>query len=598
VTTPTLSIRDLRISAGFANLLHIDSLDIAPGERVGLIGESGSGKTLTALAVMGLLGDGLAATGSVRLSGLANNVIGASERTLSTVRGRSASMVFQEPTTALNPLMTIGAQVAEVMLQHHTQPNRVAAGEAARALLSRMELPSPDTIARSYPHQLSGGQRQRVVLAMALANSPALLLCDEPTTALDVTVQSQMLALIDNLVRDSGTSLLFVTHDLAVAAMLCDRIVVLRRGEIVEQGPTARVLGDPQHEYTQTLVAASDVGASNGSRRAVPSGPHTSSADSAFTDALLTHAVVDDVVADYVVVADVVVAEAVVADAALADAGLADRAVSNVVPDGETVLIRARALSRMYNGARATLLASPTPGRGLHPVSFDVRPGQSLGIVGESGSGKSTLVRLLAGLDQATSGSVTISGVNLATATSRQARAVRDTVAMVFQDPASSLDPRMTVAQIVAEPLRGISRAERDDRASTILASVGLGTDTLRRYPHQFSGGERQRISIARALVSRPQLLIADEPVSALDVSVRARVLALLDDLVDEYNLTLVLVSHDLAVVRHICDTVLVMSNGVIVEAGPTDEVYNQPRHGYTRALVAATPSLRKVLAR
>jgi peptide/nickel transport system ATP-binding protein len=573
MTTPTLSIRDLRISTGTTNLLHLSALDIAPGERVGLIGESGSGKTLTALAVMGLLADGVTSTGSIRLSGLAGDVIGATERTLSAVRGKSASMVFQEPMTALNPLMTIGAQVAEVMLQHGTQPSRSAARHAARALLSRVELPSPETIARSYPHQLSGGQRQRVVLAMALANSPALLLCDEPTTALDVTVQSQMLALIDDLVRDTGTSLLFVTHDLAVAAMLCDRIIVLRHGEVVEQGPTAQVLGAPHHEYTRALVAASDVGASSGPGRVGQSGPHTVSAGT-------------------------VVADTGSPDTGSPDTELPDTTVSNAVPEPDTVLIRARALSRIYPGSRATLFATPAPGRGLHPVSFDVRHGQSVGIVGESGSGKSTLVRLLAGLDHATSGSVTISGVNLATATSRQARAVRDTVAMVFQDPASSLDPRMTVAQIVAEPLRGISRAERDHRAGEMLASVGLSTDSLRRYPHQFSGGERQRISLARALVTRPQLLIADEPVSALDVSVRARVLALLDDLVDEYNLTLVLVSHDLAVVQRICDTVLVMSNGAIVEAGPTDEVYNHPQHAYTRTLVAATPTLRDALAR
>ena len=561
---PTLSIRDLTVSADGADLLHIDSLTINPGERVGLIGESGSGKTLTALAVMGLLADGVTATGSIRLHGLPIDIIGASERSLSAVRGAAVSMVFQEPMTALNPLMTVGAQIAEVMRQHRTQPSRSAVAEATRALLARVELPSPQTIARSYPHQLSGGQRQRVVLAMALANKPALLLCDEPTTALDVTVQAQMIGLIDELVSESATSLLFVTHDLAVAASLCDRIVVLRRGVVVEEGPTAQVLGNPTHPYTRALVAASDVSATGASRTTVST--TSASPTSASPTTVSTTS--------------------------------ASPTVFNSIAGTAPALIEARDLERLYPGTRRSLFASPTPGRGLHPVSFDVRAGQAVGIVGESGSGKSTLVRLLAGLDQPTSGSISIAGIDLATATPQQRRAVRSTSAMVFQDPASSLDPRMTVAQIIAEPLHGISRAEAEHRAETMLASVKLTPDALRRYPHQFSGGERQRISIARALVTSPTLLIADEPVSALDVSVRARVLDLLDALAAEYQLTLVLVSHDLAVVRRICDTVLVMRDGTIVESGPTDEVYQNAQHGYTRALVAATPILRGALDR
>jgi peptide/nickel transport system ATP-binding protein len=545
MTAPALSISNLTISTGDAELLHIESLEIAPGERVGLIGESGSGKTLTALAVMGLLADGVDAAGVIHIPGTTHNVLGGSERTLSSVRGRAVSMVFQEPMTALNPLMTVGAQVAEVMLQHGTQRSRAAAGAAAQELLERVGLPTPATTARVFPHQLSGGQRQRVVLAMALANKPALLLCDEPTTALDVTVQSQMLTLIDELVTDSGSALLFVTHDLAVAATLCDRIVVLRRGVVVEQGPTAQVLGHPSHEYTRALVAASDVGAAPARSMASAVAPAPAGATDADT----------------------------------------------------TPLLEARGLSRVYPGTRPRLFGAPTAGRGLHPVSFDIRAGQTVGIVGESGSGKSTLVRLLAGLDSASSGSITFDGTDLATATPREMRGIREKVAMVFQDPASSLDPRMTVAQIIAEPLHGLSRDETAHRVEEMLLSVGLPSVALTRFPHQFSGGERQRISIARALVTKPRLLIADEPVSALDVSVRARVLALLDDLVDEYNLTLVLVSHDLAVVRRVCDTVMVMFEGVVVESGRTDDVYTNPQHDYTRTLVAATPTLRSALA-
>ena len=544
MTAPALSISNLTISAGDAELLHIESLEIAPGERVGLIGESGSGKTLTALAVMGLLADGVAAAGVIHIPGTIHNVLGASERTLSSVRGKTVSMVFQEPMTALNPLMTVGAQVAEMMLQHGTHRGRSAAGAAAQELLARVGLPTPATTARVFPHQLSGGQRQRVVLAMALANKPALLLCDEPTTALDVTVQSQMLTLIDELVTDSESALLFVTHDLAVAATLCDRIVVLRHGVVVEQGTTAQVLGNPSHEYTRALVAASDVGA------------------------------------------------------APARSGASAVAPAQEPGADSTPLLEARGLSRIYPGTRPRLFGAPTAGRGLHPVSFDIRAGQTVGIVGESGSGKSTLVRLLAGLDSASSGSITFDGTDLATATPREMRGIREKVAMVFQDPASSLDPRMTVAQIIAEPLHGLSRDETAHRVETMLLSVGLPSAALTRFPHQFSGGERQRISIARALVTKPRLLIADEPVSALDVSVRARVLALLDDLVDEYNLTLVLVSHDLAVVRRVCDTVMVMFEGVVVESGRTDDVYTNPQHDYTRTLVAATPTLRGALAR
>ncbi|MEV0893108.1 dipeptide ABC transporter ATP-binding protein [Promicromonospora sp. NPDC050262] len=560
---PALDLRGLTVRTQSGRALLSDlSLRVAAGERVGLIGESGSGKTMTALAALGLLPDGVSATGHVGLAGVDGNLLDRGERALARLRGREISMVFQEPMTALNPLMRVGRQVAEAMTVHGV-PHGTASRRAADLLA---EVGLPDGAARRYPHELSGGQRQRVVLAMALANAPAVLVADEPTTALDVTVQRQVLDLVVRLVRDRGAGLLFITHDLAVVSQVCERVVVLLDGVVVEEGPVAEVFAHPRHEYTRRLLAASAL-------------------------------------------------EPLAVEAAGPGADGRSAATAGQSPSAPEPLIRVEDVTRTYASRGQTVHA-------LRGVSLEVREGQRFGIVGESGSGKSTLLRIVSGLDQATSGRVASAGVDLSpagtgragTAPSGGARGVggptaspdlgdlRAALQLVFQDPYGSLDPRMTVGDIVAEPLLNPANvrdggprtaAARRDAVREMLDAVGLPLDATERYPHQFSGGQRQRIAIARALVCRPRILVADEPVSALDVSVRRQVLDLLARLADEYALTLLLVSHDLGVVRHVCDHVAVMHDGLIVEQGPTAQVYDDPRHEYTRRLRAATPLLR-----
>ena len=470
-----LSVTDLRVGDG---LLDGITFTVGRGERVGLIGESGSGKSLTALSIMGLLPRGLSAAGSVVLDG--QELVGLSDRRMRPLRGKVVSMVFQEPMTALDPLMTVGRQVAEA-----------ADRDDVSDLFERVSL-DPARM-NAYPHELSGGQRQRVLIAMAIAQDPDLLICDEPTTALDVTVQDQVLDLLDHLVNELGVSLLFITHDLGVINRMCRRVLVMSEGSVVESGETEQVLRAPSHPYTQRLVAAS-----------LPGEP------------------------------------------------------AEVREVGAPVLTLQGA-TREYGTTKA-----------LDDVSLVVHRGERLGVVGGSGSGKTTLLRMFAGLDVPTSGSVLIDAG----------------VQVVFQDPQSSLNPRLRVGRSVAEG--GGDRA----RVSEVLAEVGLPADAADRYPHQFSGGQRQRISIARAVAGKPEVLLADEPVSALDVSVRAQVLELLDELVDEYGLTLVFISHDLSVVREVCSTVAVMCEGRIVEHGPTEEVWANPQHEYTKSLLAAIPRI------
>lgn len=582
--------RGLGVHVGDTTLVHDVDLTVARGERVGLIGESGSGKSLTALSLMGLLPQGLRASGSVLLdrgagpgehadSGL--EIVGAGERTLSDVRGRQVAMVFQEPMTALNPTMRIGEQVAETMTIHGMDAR--AARARALDLLADVRLPDPAAAARAYPHQLSGGQRQRVVLAIALSNDPALLICDEPTTALDVTVQAGVLDLIVSgaAARDAG--LLFITHDLAVVATVCHRVAVMYRGRIVETGPVEEVLTRPSHEYTASLVAASDLsvvdergrlGRGSASSAAAPRGSRRSARGSARNPARTPASARRD-----------------------EPTGSRSSADDSVALRDPSPALAVRDVTRVYRRSRTSLFTPAPKVEALKGVSLSVRRGERVGIVGESGCGKSTLLRIIAGLDQPTSGSVRIDGREIAGLPERRLTFVRDLLQLVFQDPMSSLDPRMRVDEIVAEPLVAQGRGAERGRVPELLEAVGLDPASARRYPHQFSGGQRQRISIARALAPDPQILVADEPVSALDVSVRAQVLNLMSDLVQEYGLTLVFVSHDLSVVRHLCERVIVMEGGRIVEEGPTQQVYENPQHPYTRRLVASIPTIAGALA-
>lgn len=567
-----LEVKGLSISAGSKSLVQDLEFSMRVGERIGLIGESGSGKSLTATSLLGLLPDELHVSGEAKLRGVEHNLLSAPDKVMRSLRGDEISMVFQEPLTALNPLMSVGAQVAEVMTQHRKVPRRAAASRAVE-LLASVKLPDPAVAARAYPHQLSGGQRQRVMVAMALANDPQLLLCDEPTTALDVTVQRQVLALISEQVRERGTGLLFITHDLAVVANMCTKVLVLNNGRIVEAGDMEQVFSSPAHPYTRALLAASDMDATDERGR------------------LFTVATAAAYVPPVPGKTLDPVAEALVPTVQETPGQVSAR----------QPLINASGIGRTYHRERTSLFGPRPEVRALHDASFIVEAGERLGVVGESGSGKSTLLRLLAGLDQPTSGSVLVAGTQVAGARENQLVGLRQQLQIVFQDPMGSLDPRMRVRDIVEEPLlvpgQKLNAGQRAAEVSAMLEAVGLDADAADRYPHQFSGGQRQRISIARALICKPRLLIADEPVSALDVSVRAQVLNLLADLVDEYALTLVFVSHDLAVVRHLCDRVVVMKDGEIVESGSTEEIYNNPQHPYTRELIASSMSLREQVA-
>jgi peptide/nickel transport system ATP-binding protein len=586
-----LRVDNLTVSAGSEELVHGISFEILRGERVGLIGESGSGKSLTCLSVIGLLDGGLNATGRVTLGSTSTapdeagsepealDLLTADENELSRIRGDRLSMVFQEPMTALNPLMKVGDQLSEVIRIHRPKTPNLRAEVVE--LLSSVQIPDPARTATVYPHQMSGGQRQRVMLAMAMANGPDLLLADEPTTALDVTVQKRVLNLMVHQVQNAGSSLLFITHDLGVVSEVCDRVIIMRHGRIVESGSIDRVFTAPEHPYTRALIAASSLETNPTTGRLL-----TLDSPKDFEHTPLDHA---DAAAELPITSAAVPAQPQPEIEHLTLPTESAAAVFNTV---DAPAIRVRDLTRTYGKNR--VFGKSRTVQALRGVSFDVARGQRFGIVGESGCGKSTLLRLLTALDQPTSGRIEVAGHSIVGRSERHLRWLRDSMQLVFQDPMGSLDPRMSVTDIIAEPIHRATRQERRFRVEELLEQVGLPLSAAGKYPHEFSGGQRQRIAIARALATRPQILIADEAVSALDVSVRAQVLNLLDDLVDEYQLTLVFVSHDLNVVRHSCDVVAVMNGGRIVECGPADSVMASPHHPYTAELVAAIPHVRE----
>ncbi|MGV9358191.1 dipeptide ABC transporter ATP-binding protein [Streptomyces misionensis] len=510
------------------------SLHVRPGETLALVGESGSGKSTVALAAMGLLAGNARVTGRAVIDG--TDVVAADEAGLAALRGRTVSMVFQEPATALDPLTRIGKQIAEVIRNHREVSAKDAAAEAVD-LLRRVGIPEPEKRAAAYPFQLSGGQRQRVVIAMAIANDPALLIADEPTTALDVTVQAEILDLLRRLAAETGTGVLLVTHNMGVVADFADRVAVMYHGEIVETGPVEDVLLRPTHDYTRRLLAAvprlsvAEAGRPAPDREPAPDGGSDSTAGAP--------------------------------------------------------VVELRGVSVVFGrGKRAV--------RALDGVSLTVRPGETLGLVGESGSGKSTAARVALGLIPPTSGAVSLFGADLARTRSRARRALRAGIGVVLQDPVASLDARMTVGECVAEPLRvhrrELSARDRRDRVQAVLDRVRLPRDVVRRAPGELSGGQRQRVSLARALVLEPRLLVADEPTSALDVSVQESVLEVITELQDELGFACLFVSHDLAVVQHFARRVAVMRAGRIEEQGPTGETLLHPETDYTRRLLAAVP--------
>ena len=532
-----LATTGLTLQIGGTPILAGIDLAVAQGEILGLIGESGSGKSMTALSVMRLLPDGAHASGSIRLDGV--ELLQQSEAQMCGIRGKDIGMVFQEPMTALNPLKTIGEQVAETVLTH-TDTSRAEAARVARETLDRVGLPAGQFPLGRYPHELSGGQRQRVVIAMAIALRPRLLIADEPTTALDVTTQAQILVLLRRLVDEDGMGMIFITHDLAVVAGLADRVAIMRQGELVETGETGRVFRDLTHPYTRALFTAS----SHVPAREPPPAP----------------------------------------------------------APGAAPVLRADGGVREYRLPRRNPLRRPAFFRAVDGVSLTIEPGENVGLVGESGSGKSTLARAIMALEPLQGGAVVLDGDTLNAAGRGPLHHARRKMQAVFQDPYGSFDPRHRVSRLITEPFHLLGAeaptgAERQRRIAEALETVGLAASDADKYPHEFSGGQRQRIAITRALIIKPALIILDEAVSALDVSIRARILDLLAELSGRLHLSYLFISHDLLVVRAITDRVLVMRGGKIVENGPTEEVFRHPQHAYTRELIAAAPTLEAALA-
>ena len=529
-----LEIRDLSVDFGTGDkavrAVRGVSFDIRRGETVALVGESGSGKSVTALSVLQLLAYPAAShpTGSIRFQG--KELVGASTRDLLAVRGNRISMIFQEPMTSLNPLHTIERQVNEVLILHKGL-SREAARKRTLELLEQVGIPDASNRLDAYPHQLSGGQRQRVMIAMALANEPDLLIADEPTTALDVTIQAQILKLLKSLQARYGMALLFITHDLGIVRKMADRVCVMTQGRIVEQGPVAEVFDRPQHSYTQHLLSAEPKG-------------RPAATDPAAPEILR----LDDLKVHFPI-----------------RRGVMRRTVGHV--------------------------------KAVDGVSLALREGHTIGLVGESGSGKTTLGLALLRLERS-EGGIRFDGHELQGLGQRELRPMRREMQIVFQDPFSSLSPRMSVGEIVGEGLEvhGIgTKQEREVLIDQVLREVGLDPSSRERYPHEFSGGQRQRISIARALVLKPRLIVLDEPTSALDMSVHAQIVDLLRDLQQKYKLAYLFISHDLKVVRALADEVVVLRHGKVVERGPASQIFQSPQTPYTQALIAAAFNLEAI---
>ncbi len=523
-----LDVRDMTVElpSGADRRHAVENINIKvnAGEIVCVVGESGSGKSVTAFNVMGLLPRGLKTTqGEILLEG--EDILKASKERLRDLRGTRMAMIFQEPMTALNPVMRVGEQIGEV-LQIHTDMSKADRRKRVLEMLNLVHLPEPERLIDAYPHQVSGGQRQRIMIAAALSLDPSLLIADEPTTALDVTTQARILQLVREMQERRGTGVLFITHDFGVVAEIADRVVVMQKGQVVEQGTRDEILRRPQQPYTKMLIAA------------VPS----------------------------------------------------LKPPPAVKAKGD-VILSTHDLNKTF-GNKGFFLGRGRVVHAVKNVNIEVRRGETLGIVGESGSGKSTVARCISRLIEPTGGKIEIAGQDMSKLSAGSLRDLRRSVQVVFQDPYRSLNPRRQIgASIIEGPMNfGLSKADAIQRARKLLGDVGLSPDALDRYPHQFSGGQRQRICIARALAMEPVLLVGDEPVSALDVSVQAQVLELLADVKRKFDLALLFITHDLRVAAQICDRVAVMKQGEIVEQGSTEALFANPQHSYTRELFDAAP--------
>ena len=550
---PLLQLNDISLSIHGTPILNDLSLSVESGQTLGIIGESGSGKSMTALSIMQLLPRGATMTGQIRFQD--HRLEQLPEEQLCELRGSDIGMVFQEPMTALNPVKSIGEQVSE-SIRLHRKVSRTEALRLTAQTLERVGLPNEAFPLNRYPHELSGGQRQRVVIAIAIACQPALLIADEPTTALDVTTQAGILDLLKSLQREEGLALILITHDLAVVSQMADDVVVMRHGRIVEAGKLQRIFSQPEHDYTQLLFEAS----------------------------ALTQ------ISDVSVEQNQSVLPEETVSVVPQDAGLTKRVTTSEVP-----LLEVTDLICEYPGGRSGWFQRAENFRAVDGVTFNIQHGENVGLVGESGCGKSTLTRALLGLMKLHGGRIALNGESVS-AQHEVSLAARQQMQVVFQDPYGSFNPRHRVKRLISEPLHvldtRLSKADARNRVVQVLDSVGMHASDGDKFIHEFSGGQRQRIAIARALIISPSLIILDEAVSALDVSVRAQVLDLLRDLAQRQDLAYLFISHDLSVVEKVSDRVLVMRHGKIVESGNTVDVFAQPQHSYTRALLAAAPRL------
>ena len=532
MTEKLLEIKDLTIALPEGSerrhaVMEVN-LDLSPGETVCVVGESGSGKSLTARAVMGLLPAPHVKVEKGEIDFIGEDITKVGYERIREIRGSEISMIFQEPMTALNPVMSIGNQIDEIFRFHVNITSKERFNKAI-SLLEDVHLPDPVQIMEAYPHELSGGQRQRAMIAMALALGPKILIADEPTTALDVTTQAQILKLIKEMQANHDTGVLFITHDFGVVADIADKVAVMQEGRIVETGTVKEVLNSPEHSYTQALISA------------IPK--------------------------------------------------LQPRPARS---RSDTVVLEVKGINKTFGGGKSFfgLGKSNREVDAVKNVDLDLRRGETLGIVGESGSGKSTLARCIIRLIESNSGSILLDGIDLSHLKRAEIRPMRTKIQMVFQDPFGSLNPRIKVGDIIAQgPItQGFSKDEADNRAQELISIVGLDERAFNRYPHEFSGGQRQRIGIARSLALKPEILIADEPVSALDVSIQAQILNLLDKIREQMNLSMIFITHDLRVAAQVCDRVAVMHHGKIVEMAATQKLFTSPQHAYTQALLAAVP--------
>ena len=528
--------------------LNSASVEIKSGERLGIVGESGSGKTMLALSLMGMIPEGANLSGSISVEG--RDMTNSTDKLWQEFRARKIAMVFQEPMSALNPLRRVGDTVIEPLLVHEGISRKKALAKALK-LFKEVGIPDPLLRLRQFPHELSGGQRQRVLIALALACNPRILIADEPTSALDAKVVLRIIDLLVNLSESRNMGLVFISHDLQAVAKATNEILVMHKGDIVESGSTKNVLSDPKHTYTKGLLAAR------------PSLSRQSKNN--YNNRFRLPTILEPIPTSRPVKPNL---------SAL---------------DKSTPLLNVQSIEKLYKLPRKTIFKLPSVITAVKQATFTLKKGETIGIVGESGSGKSTLARLIMGFEKPNSGSIIFEGNDINKIPSEKLRKLRQRFQMVFQDPFGSLDPRRNVGWSIAEPLRAIGeKYQLEDRVSEALLQVGLKITDRTKFPHEFSGGQRQRIAIARAIVTRPALLVADEAVSALDVSVQAQILNLLMDIQDSLGLAVLFISHDLAVVASICDKIIVMNGGAILESGTLPEVLGSPKNEYTRSLLTA----------